>query len=153
MPVEIAIEGLAEALDRFAQGDVNVGKAMVRATRRSMELLKKRLANYPGKSTGHIEFKSDKQRRFFWAALREGKIQVPYRRSGTLGRRWTARVNVLTDDVAGIVGNTTPYAPFVQGAGKQAGIHQGNWQTDQDVVDESRDEITGFFADEIAAFL
>lgn len=153
MPVEIEIAGLAEALDRFAQGDVNVGKAMVRATRRGVALLRRKLAVYPGKSTGHIEFKSDKQRRFFWAALREGKIQIPYRRSGTLGRRWSTKVEATTADVVGIVGNLTPYAPFVQGAGKQATIHQGNWQTEQDVARDAANEITGYFADEIAAFL
>ena len=105
---------------------------------------------YPGKSAGKMTFVSDKQRRFFFAALREGTIQVPYRRTGTLGRKWTSKVTFTDDDVMGFVGNNTPYAPLVQGFDTQARIHAGNWQTEQDVANESRDEIMGIFADEIS---
>lgn len=156
MPVEIEIAGLAEALDRFAQGDAQIGKALVKATHRSTSLLRQRLGKYPAKSTGKMVFKSAKQRRFFFAALREGKIQIPYRRSGTLGRRWYSRVNVgggMAGDVAGFVGNLTPYARYVQGFSEQAPIHKGNWQTEQDVAHESRDEIVGFFNEAITEFL
>jgi len=150
MPVEIEVAGLAEALDMFLQGEAKVGLALRRATTASLQLLRKRLAKYPGKSAGSMQFVSDKQRRFFFAALREGRIQVPYRRTGTLGRKWTSRVTFTDQDVMGILGNNAPYAPYVQGFGAQAGIHAGNWQTEQDVATESRDEIMGIFAGEIS---
>lgn len=149
MPVEVEIDGLAEALDMFLQGNSRVGQALKRATSASVKLLRQRLAKYPGKSTGAMVFVSDKQRRFFFAALREGKLQVPYRRTGTLGRKWTSKVTFTDDDVMGFVGNSAPYAPLVQGFDTQAHIHTGNWQTEQDVANDSRDEIMGIFADEI----
>ncbi len=150
MPVEVEIEGLAEALDMFLQGNSKVGQALKRATSASVKVLRARLAKYPGKSAGKMTFVSDKQRRFFFAALREGTIQVPYRRTGTLGRKWTSKVTFTDDDVMGFVGNSTPYAPLVQGFDTQARIHAGNWQTEQGVANESRDEIMGIFADEIS---
>lgn len=148
--IELEIEGLAEALDMFLQGNQRVGMALKRATHASVKLLRARLAKYPGKSTGKATFVSDKQRRFFFAALRQGSIQVPYRRTGTLGRKWTSKVTFTDNDVMGFAGNTAPYAPLVQGFGTQARIHAGNWQTDQLVADESRDEVLGIFASEIS---
>ncbi|MBN2002806.1 MAG: hypothetical protein JXA21_05570 [Anaerolineae bacterium] len=153
MPVEIEVEGLAEAIDRFAQGNAQIGKALHRATYRSVQLLRKKLARYPRPSTGKAHFKSEKQRRFFFAALRKGQITVPYRRTGTLGRKWTSRVTFNDADVAGFVGNNTPYGPYVQGFADQAQIHAGNWQTDQQVAQESADEVMGFFAEEISGLL
>jgi hypothetical protein len=148
--IEIEIEGLAEALDNLAQGNQHIGRALKRAMTASTQLVRKRLAKYPGKSAGAQPFVSDKQRRFFFAALREGRIQVPYRRTGTLGRKWTSKVTVTDTDVAGFVGTTAPYAPFVQGFGAQARIHAGNWQTEQDVAADSRDEVLDIFAGEIS---
>lgn len=148
--IELEIEGLAEALDMFLQGNQRIGMALKRATQASVKVLRARLAKYPGKSTGTMTFVSDKQRRFFFAALRSGAIQVPYRRTGTLGRKWTSKVTFTDDDVMGFVGNNAPYAPYVQGFDTQARIHAGNWQTDQSVADESRDEVLGIFADEIS---
>ena len=149
MSVEVEIGGLAEALDMFLQGNVKVGMALRRATAAAVKVLRARAAKYPGKSTGKMTFVSDKQRRFFFAALRQGTIQVPYRRTGTLGRKWTSKVTFTDDEVMGFAGNNAPYARFVQGFDTQARIHAGNWQTEQDVANDSRDEIMGIFADEI----
>lgn len=125
-PVEVEVEGLAAALDRFAQGDQQVGKALVRATRRAVAVLRRKLAKYP-----------------------EERPESNYRRTGTLGRRWTTRVQ-FAGDVAGLVGNNVPYAPYVQDADRQAQIHRGLWQTAQEVAQGSEDEVVDIFADEIA---
>lgn len=55
-----------------------------------------------------------------------------YRRTMTLFRRWTVKFGPFT----ATIGNNTPYGPFVQDREKQAGVHQGRWQTTQDVTDE-----------------
>lgn len=60
-----------------------------------------------------------------------------YRRTGTLGRRWTApRVEVTqtTTSITGTAGNNTIYAPFVQGAGTQRRAFRRRWQTDEMVL-------------------
>ena len=57
-----------------------------------------------------------------------------YRRTGTLGRRWTTRPIREADTVGREVGNNTRYAPFVQSDEFQAYMHRGVWQTDADVL-------------------
>jgi len=59
-----------------------------------------------------------------------------YRRTGTLGRRWTTKVTKQADGVEGRVGNVTEYAPFVQSARFQRPPFRGRWQTDEKVLNE-----------------
>ncbi|NJN54000.1 MAG: hypothetical protein HC804_04110 [Anaerolineae bacterium] len=68
-----------------------------------------------------------------------------YRRTGRLGRAWTHEVKAGLFSIETIVGNNTPYAPDVQGAGTQAVIHVGRWQTDEEVLRQSAE----FIGDEI----
>lgn len=64
-------------------------------------------------------------------------LHSTYRRTGTLGRRWTMRQSGLQV----LIGNNTPYAPEVQG-NKQRPFHrQTGWQTPEDVVKRSGGEI------------
>lgn len=57
-----------------------------------------------------------------------------YRRTGTLGRRWTTRPIRRADEVGREVGNKTAYAPVVQSEDLQAALHRGRWQTDAQVL-------------------
>ncbi len=70
------------------------------------------------------------------AAMKKYPRQRPtrYRRTGTLGRRWTTRRISAPGMVGREVGNNTEYAPFVQSAELQAYMHRGYWQTDEDVT-------------------
>ena len=73
-----------------------------------------------------------KQRRFFFAALRRGEIDVPYRRglsprSERLMQRWA--VSYENGGRTAIVGNNASYAPLVHGLpGQQSLYHAGNWK-------------------------
>lgn len=97
---------------------------------------------YPPQIKGvHMMFVSEKQRRYFFAALADGTIQVPYRRTRTLGRRWTTKVEFINGGVVGTVGNVTPYAPLVQGRETQAGIHYMHWQTAEDTLEAMQQDI------------
>lgn len=97
---------------------------------------------YPPQIKGvHAMFVSDKQRRYFFAALADGTIQVPYRRTRTLGKRWTTKVEFINGGVVGTVGNVTPYAPLVQGRETQAGIHYMHWQTAETTLDVMANDI------------
>lgn len=58
-----------------------------------------------------------------------------YRRTGTLGRRWTTRRISAPGMVGREVGNNTEYAPFVQSSELQAYMHRGVWQTDEEVIE------------------
>lgn len=91
---------------------------------------------YPPRATNlHVEFTSEKQRRYFFAALHDGSIKVPYRRTRTLGRQWTTKVEYINGGVVGTVGTITPYAPYVQGREKQSLMHAGRWATAEETLD------------------
>jgi hypothetical protein len=56
-------------------------------------------------------FQSEKQRRWFFAALSSGKISVPYHRTGRLSAAWEAKVSAHEVKFT----NAAPSAPFVVG--------------------------------------
>lgn len=72
-----------------------------------------------------------------------------YIRTGTLGRRWTTRIDRASSGLHGSVGNNTSYAPWVQSQRFQATVHRGRWQTDQQVVDRLRPWIERRFSQAI----
>jgi hypothetical protein len=82
----------------------------------------KRAKYYPGQSGKPQTFTSSAQRRAFFAKLRRGEIQVPYRRTYGLMNSWAQTGDGMT------VSNTQPYADLVMGSkGKQSKYHAGNW--------------------------
>ncbi len=84
-------------------------------------------------------FESDRQRRYFFAALKDGRIQVPYRRSMRLGQEWTARPFGAT---GAEVANRMPYAQWVQGERSQSRMMQMiGWPTLERTARKMMDEI------------
>lgn len=68
-----------------------------------------------------------------------------YVRTGTLGRRWTTKVNQTSTGLTGVIGNNTYYGPFVQSKQFQAWMHRGRWQTDADVAERNERDIVNDF--------
>lgn len=101
---------------------------MQAAANEAARKLEQNLQRYPAVRRRKQPFKTAKQRRFFFAALADGRIRVPYQRTGNLGRSWRAGVVMTGGGLTITVGNTTAYAPYVQGS-QQSGYHRGNWQT------------------------
>lgn len=65
-----------------------------------------------------------------------------YRRTGTLGRRWTTRSSQPSPMRLEVeVGNNTLYGPYVQSKERQAAVHRGRWQTDVEVAEQNTDAI------------
>ena len=124
MSVSIEIKGinkLMAKLSRAAAIDV-LEKSMQRAVFR----VQARIADYPPQRAGSA-----------------------YRRTGTLGRRWTTKVTKQAEGVEGRVGNVTEYAPFVQSARFQRPPFRGRWQTDEQVLEEEMPAIRRDFEQEI----
>lgn len=102
--------------------------------------IKGRISAYPmGNQHRPQPFVSEKQRKYFFWALREGLIEVPYRRGQSPGSEdlaqswWTKSEGALKV----LVGNDTSYGPLVQGPGTQTAYHQATgWKTTDDVVEE-----------------
>lgn len=65
---------------------------------------------YPDAPAGPGWF-SDKQRRWFFAALRSGALDLPYRRTQTLRNNW----QIIGSGTTLIIVNDTPYAVHVMG--------------------------------------
>jgi hypothetical protein len=123
------------------------------AMQSSCYLVQNRLAVYPAASRKPMVWKSEKQRRYVMAAIREGTIEVPYRRTGTLGRRWTSRVWGAGMDTMGEVGNNTSYGPFVMDRTSQAMYHAGTWPVAQDVAEGALGDVVGLFQDAVQTAL
>jgi len=110
--VTIEIKGLDELIKKLSDlGQLKVVKAGIKGAALDLRGI---LSRYPPRK--HIPISavggwaSEKQRRWFFANLREGKIKVPYSRTKALGNRWA--VKTLDEGFTAIVGNNTPYGSF-----------------------------------------
>jgi hypothetical protein len=149
--IVVTVEGIEELQARLGRALSNavLRGAMVQAT----ALVQERLNVYPPASHKPMIWASEKQRRFVMAAIREGRIEVPYRRTMTLGRRWTTAVSGSGDDLTGTVGNNTSYGPYVMGRADQAAYHAGTWPVAEDVAERATGDVLGIFQDAVQAGL
>lgn len=108
-------------------------RAVDRVGRQAVDYLKQYPPRFSGQGPG---FKSERQRRWFFAALRAGQISVPYQRSGILGRGWRVTAHGQTQVE---VTNDTEYTKWVQVQSSQARIHQGRWRTVEEAIAQMPD--------------
>lgn len=57
-----------------------------------------------------------------------------YRRTGRLGNAWTVTTRLTGNGATLTASNDTPYVKWVQDKPSQAWMHQGRWDTAQDVM-------------------
>lgn len=78
-------------------------------------------------------FESDKQRRYFFAALKDGRISVPYKRTQRLSRGWKK----LGYGRNSFLANETPYAGLMQQKATQSRMAaKGGWEPIEDLIRE-----------------
>lgn len=143
--VSIKVEGLDKLVARLRK----VGSlAGVRAAIKGAAIhVLNRMKEYPVARHAPQPFVSDKQRRGFFWHLRQGDIEVPYRRgqspgSQSLKHRWAMKTE--DDGLTAVVGNNASYARLVQDAEKQTRYHTTTgWATVQGVMKGERDLVTG----------
>lgn len=82
-------------------------------------------------------FSSQKQRRWFFAALRSGKISVPYHRTGELGRAWKVEGmgHSVSTGPSAKISNAAPGAAHVYGIGmpQAAQPRMVGWQDEEEL--------------------
>jgi len=86
------------------------------------------------------------------ASIKKYPPQRPtdYVRTGTLGRRWTYEVRTTLYSATAVLGNNTPYGPYVQSKAMQAQVHEGwGWRTDEDEMEAAKDYVPEMIYDEI----
>lgn len=132
--ISIRIEGVDRVIAKL--GKVEGARVLDAPMQEAVRLVQRDMQEYPPPIAMRIRSNARGTATF----LGQG-----YRRTGTLGRRWTVRVRRLGDGVVGSVGNNTHYAPFVQSRRFQAWMHRGRWQTDALVIQRRRDEIVRRF--------
>ena len=91
-------------------------------------------------------FESEKQRRWFFAALKEGRIDVPYRRGQSPGSerlctQWYATVKGFSTEI----GNRASYASLVVGEEQSRMMAARGWRRLVDVVSEEMRRITAVY--------
>lgn len=150
MTVQITIkaQGIQIVPKRLQDFDADIPKVGAGLVYGRMVAAQKRITKYPPIIRGRSQpFKTDKQRRFFFWALRNGLITVPYQRTGTYGRAWRLTRNpskgIKSDGytlAARAVQSGRDYTALVggnAGGGGQAKIHgDGGWALARDVIEE-----------------
>lgn len=144
------------------QGDVEIARKLLRlaspetisrANRKIAEYIRNQAQKYPQqrsitrKQAYGQSFQSDKQRRWFFAALRAGQIRIPYQRTGTLLRGWKIMPFGSQDF---LVINETDYAGYVMGTPQARMMRLIGWKTLEGIVDKTAmDEAIRIMSEEI----
>lgn len=121
--------------------------------RASMQHLRSAVRQVPPVSRRPQPFTSDAQRRGFFARLRAGEIEVPYRRgispnSEDMPNRWG--VDIQDGGMTGVLGNTASYSPLVQGK-RQAMYHRiTGWKTVEQIGQEEAGTVFRLIGQSIA---
>lgn len=105
------------------------------------------------KSVYGQSFVSDRQRKAFFAGLRDGSIEVPYRRGQSPGsqghaKRWNTRLR--NHGLTAIVGNNSSYGPLLQDADQQSRYMKAvGWKTTERVMEEERKMVNKIIRDQV----
>ena len=106
-----------------------------------MQSAKKRITKYPPRYAGTPAtfFKSERQRKFVMAGIRNGTIQVPYQRTGRYGDSWKIK-NLPAGYQLFARMSGSDYTKFVGGNAygrNQARIHGGRWPVAKEEIDRA----------------
>ena len=136
MAYTVTIQGLDDLVGRLTRASSIEG--LVSGMSLALTRFENRLKVYPAPRRKRVKFKSDAQRKFFFANL-GGSIIVPYPRTMTLANSWHSSVGIGSQTVEGRLNNTAPYASMVLSPGEQVAYHRGNWKT----IDKQLEEYSG----------
>ena len=127
---------LPKALEKAFKAEANrVGKKALR-----------KVQTYPGPVKYPIKWKSERQRRAFFATNGFGK-GIPYRRTETLKRGWVLEIKSPRDGGTVDLFNEVPYARFVQGFDAQPFHVRTGWTSAIPVLLEARGELENALMD------
>ena len=154
---ELEIKGLDELLAALERLGRDVEKELTPAVEKAMRHLWQELPSYPPKPQPGAASKywTVKQRRWFFAALRDGRIQVPYKRQRARGLDGSLSMEVrsVAGEITGLMGPSMPYAPYVVGEGEQARIHQDRWWIFQNEIEKHLPGAIGILEEEVGKYL
>lgn len=136
---------LLRKLDTVQDVTATLGPPMHRA----LGHLHRRVARYPRKDpTAFARLATPRQKRAYWARVRSGAIthgSGGYVRTGTLGRKWTSRVQTGRAFIRGTLGNNAGYGIYVQGGRRQSFHRASGWETTDDVAQREARAVQAYF--------
>lgn len=141
--MDVKITGIDELVKKL--GEVKTAEFLRKPMQAALSVLEEDAKTYPPASGKKQPFKTAKQRRWFFAALKRGEITVPYRRTRTLGRAWNRKISVSGGRVVGVLGNPVAYAPYVMENAKQSRYHSGTWKTDRIIMIDNEKKVVSIF--------
>ena len=151
------IKGL-DALNRKLKTLENFQRAMKKPVAESLNLMHDYIATAPRKKAGAFTaLATPGQRRAYWAKVRQAEkegssIHGPhgYKRTSTIVRKWTMRIQSTSGGVRGELGNYAEGAIFVQSAEAQQPFHKASgWRTDEQTIEKTAKKVQAVFDDAI----
>ena len=157
--LEIEVRGLEKltaALDKFPD-EIKTGLAAAGQEAGEEIVDTEGLRSYPPEYHAPRPFVSDKQRRYFFAALRSGEIEVPYRRGQSPGSEKYGDQFYVESRGYNLtaVGNRASYARWLAGGGSKY-MAAGGWKQLLEAARAKMGQITRIYQawiDRIAARL
>lgn len=128
LSVKVDVSAAQQALDRVS----DPGNVQRIAEKIADDVVLPNLAKYPRASGKKQPFRSDKSRRFFFAALADGSINVPYHRTGDTGASYE---KVERSDGVSLI-SPLASAEYTRGPG-QAEYFKGVWDTHETIAKDS----------------
>jgi hypothetical protein len=126
--------------DAWRKAPALIANAYERAARPPLQRAMVKLKTYPGRVKYPIRWKSERQRRAFFASNGFGS-GIPYRRTGALKRGWQYKLTKITQGGAVLIENDTSYAQFVQGDDAQPFHLATGWTQAAPVIALLREEL------------
>src|SRR3990172_4843367 len=148
--LRIDLEGIDKVMDAFTRFPKQIGRYLGAAgeeAARRVIFPTVGLKRYPPGVPGAPKAQNwtEKQRKFFFAALREGRIEVPYRRgqspgSERYGTQWYAKA--LRGGFQTEIGNRASYAKWLAGPQQSRYMANRGWRKLVEAAQEKRVNIT-----------
>lgn len=144
---KITLQGDPDFDNKMNRWGDRIRNAAEEGTEAAVRFTLQRVPSPPSQSGKPMIFVSERQRTFVIASIREGTMQVPYRRTNRMLGGLGGEVRPLGKKFEGIIGTNAAHAPDVissepiGGAGPQSRYHEGTWFKLQDVVKNLRNEI------------
>ena len=147
------IRGL-EALNRKLKTLEQFQRKMKKPTAQALNLLHDYIATAPRKKKGAFTAMATAgQKRAYWAKVTAAKKAghpihgaYGYKRSSTLVRKWTMRIQNTASGVRGELGNNAEGAIWVQAAKTQQPFHKASgWRTEEETVEKNDKKIMKFY--------
>lgn len=155
---------LKQATEAWKALPSTIQPALVGAMEQAQGVIHQAVTTYPAqKNDLHLQgsnpapFYSERQRRWFFAALNSGELELPYQRTGELGASWQkSAIEQTPTTIRSSVFTNLFVAKWVQSSLGQAGMFLAAapyWQTAQDVVRDRKGEVTYLFSNGVSEWL